>query len=385
MGASRERDLSRDASRDIRAANTFDATAHDGAGSKPTHIVVSRLTIGSWNLVAKSDEQLLLSFYWAERKLVWEVLHLGVVRKMEADFEDVMSTILHAVGTPEEAERFVVELARPPRFYREAPAASEDEARSSPRAANYVYTTDFTNGQASQVSRHVLHFPAGALSPHAGMLKRAGLSLRLEGALAAPAGGGVLGGGGEARRAGTLAMSVRLRQPPTSSPRLDAIILQEQLEREMRECQARYTGICPVRARLYAAALDELTTAIARDESKRGTLLRRVTAESRMTIDAYRTVYEKSLLFGMGKLDEAVSLKGDLQAQVNVLEGAIGTLKADVRRLTELFESLSYREEASAKSHGAERRDVADLKAESRQLSALLEVLRPSRLDKGRH
>ena len=38
---------------------------------------------------------------------------------MEADFEDVMSTILHAVGTPEEAERFVVELARPPRFYRE--------------------------------------------------------------------------------------------------------------------------------------------------------------------------------------------------------------------------------------------------------------------------
>ena len=44
------------------------------------------------------------------------------------------------------------------------------------------------------------------------------------------------------------------------------IFLQEQLEREMRECQARYTGICPVRARMYAAAFDELIVAVARDE-----------------------------------------------------------------------------------------------------------------------
>ena len=41
---------------------------------------------------------------------------------------------------------------------------------------------------------------------------------------------------------------------------------QEQLEREMRECQARYTGICPVRERMYAVAFDELIVAVARDE-----------------------------------------------------------------------------------------------------------------------
>ena len=40
--------------------------------------------------------------------------------------------------------------------------------------------------------------------------------------------------------------------------RLDAIILQEQLDREMGDRQARYTGICPVREQVYAMAFDEL-------------------------------------------------------------------------------------------------------------------------------
>ena len=63
---------------------------HDpSADSGAAHLAVSRLTIGSWNLVSKHDEHILLSFYWAERKLVWEVLHAGVVRKMEVGFEDV--------------------------------------------------------------------------------------------------------------------------------------------------------------------------------------------------------------------------------------------------------------------------------------------------------
>ena len=87
-----------------------------GAGSgdpselpQAAHVPVSRLTIGAWNLVAKSDEHVLLSFYWAERKLVWEVLHLSVVRKMELDFEDVVKMEL-STPHPDEPERLVVEL-----------------------------------------------------------------------------------------------------------------------------------------------------------------------------------------------------------------------------------------------------------------------------------
>jgi hypothetical protein len=63
-------------------------------------------------MTADCRKHILLSFYWAERKLVWEVLHLGVVRKMEADFEDVTGTALHPAASAEESERLVLELAR---------------------------------------------------------------------------------------------------------------------------------------------------------------------------------------------------------------------------------------------------------------------------------
>merc|ERR1711998_418584 len=109
------------------------------------------------------------------------------------------------------------------------------------KQTNYVYTTDFTNGQASQVARHVLHLAAGALSAHQATIVRQGVALRLEGQgnEVDPLGdvksellrrSAVLRGS-----AGIQATSAALRQPPTSSPRLDAIILQEQLDREMRE------------------------------------------------------------------------------------------------------------------------------------------------------
>ena len=369
MGASRGTDAG--------GTKAYDAAALEQTDAKPSHITVSRLTIGTWNLVAKHDEHILLSFYWAERKLVWEVLHLGVVRKMEADFEDVIGTALHPGASAEESERLIVELARPPRFYREAATVTSDE--DGAKTASYVYTTDFTNGQASQVSRHVLHFPFGTMSSYLGMMKRAGLPVLADGSTQPS-----VEAGERARQLGTHAMSTRLRQPPTSSPRLDAIILQEQLEREMRDCQARYTGICPIRERLYAAALDELTVAIGRDEPKRGGLLRRLTAEARLTIDAYRSVYEQSLLFGSSKLSAAVRIRGDLKDRIAGLESEIDDLKSQVRRLNELCESLAHREEQKAKGYEVESPDITHLKEEQVQLQSLLEVLRLSKPDKGK-
>ena len=201
---------------------------HDpSADSGAAHLAVSRLTIGSWNLVSKHDEHILLSFYWAERKLVWEVLHAGVVRKMEVGFEDVVEAALNAPG-PEDPERLVLELARPPRFFKEQMTVA-----GGAKQANYVYTTDFTSGQASQVSRHILYFAAGIASGQAEAMKAHGLPLRSEGA---SRGGdlmgssALLGGSGGGVKPTGHASSAALRQPPTSSPRLDAIILQEPLD-----------------------------------------------------------------------------------------------------------------------------------------------------------
>jgi len=341
------------------------------ADSNATHIPVSKITIGSWNLVAKYDEHVLLSFYWAERKLVWEVLYMGVVRKMESDFDDIADIRRDPTTPTEEQEKLLFDLQRPPRFYREAPGGGDGQK------ANYIYTTDFTNGQASQCSRHVICFPLGALTAHAGAIKKAGLQLHLDGA----GGAGATAAGGPTAANLHLA-AARLRKPPTSSPRLDAIILQEQLEREMRECQARYTGICPVRERMYAAAFDELIVAVGRDEAKRGTLLRRVRDEARMSIDGFRTVFETSLIFGGAKLSQAVAIKGDLEEQIAALEAEIGELQAEAKQLDELCESLEHRCEQKAKAYEVKDKEIVDLTTEKQQLEDLLVVLRASKPDK---
>ena len=109
-----------------RSMATDVASAHDisdPSEASADHIPVKKLTIGSWNLLAKYDEHVLLSFYWAERKLVWEVLHLGVVRKMEVDFEDLAQATLTS-GAEEAPDKLVIELLRPPRFFKENPPSA---------------------------------------------------------------------------------------------------------------------------------------------------------------------------------------------------------------------------------------------------------------------
>jgi len=383
-----------------------------GAGSgdpselpQAAHVPVSRLTIGAWNLVAKSDEHVLLSFYWSERKLVWEVLHLSVVRKMELDFEDVVKMEL-STPHPDEPERLVVELGRPPRFYKEQASLAVGGKTST----NYVYTTDFTNGQASSVSRHILHFAPGALSAHAPAIKEIGLPLSTDRRAASGDGSG--GAASAGRAGGAHAASAALRQPPTSSPRcarrprarraqpsprpllrpahrrpvrarrLDAIILQEQLDREMGDRQARYTGICPVREQVYAMAFDELLTSVGKGLPKRGSLLDRVRAEARLSIDAYRTAFESSIAFGNRKLTAAVELKGDLEEVMAELDEEIAARAAEVAHLTHVCESLEHRAKKKEEGYAEDDREITELMQEKNQLEDLLKVLKASKPEK---
>jgi len=355
-------------------------TVSDPSESPAEHIPVKKLVIGSWNLTAKYDEHVLLSFYWPERKLVWEVLHLGVVRKMEVDFEDVDQCTLSPGG--EAQDRLVLELHRPPRFFKENPPA----AGAAAGEVSYVYTTDFTNGQASAESRHTLFFEPGAVSREtAKKMVQHGIRITLEGERGGRQAGMSLSGGLAASRApgpAALSMSAPMRQPPTSSPRLDAIVLKDQLNREMRERQAKYTGICPVREGIYAAVFDELIASVGRDQPKRGGVLRRVQAEARMTIDAYRTVFESSIDFGTRKLREAVETKGDLEDEIAALDAEIAALRTNVAELQNLCESLEYREEQKAKVYEVKDKEEVDLATEKQQLEELLAVLRLSKPEK---
>jgi len=367
--------------------DAFDVGAHDindPSEAQADHIPVKKLSIGSWNLLAKYDEHVLLSFYWAERKLVWEVLHLGVVRKMEVDFEDLSEMELSQGAEEAGPDKLIVTLHRPPRFFKENPPST---VAGGAQEVNYVYTTDFTNGQASTESRHVLLFEAGAITrEHIKMVHNCGIRLVIEGFAGADAKGGAPSRTGGLLRAagGVHATSAHLRQPPTSSPRLDAILLQDQLKREMRERQARYTGICPVRERIYAAVFDELIAAVARDASKRGSLLRRVHAESRMTIDAYRTVFENSIDFGGRKLTQSLEIKGQLGEAIEHLEAEIAGLKKTVGDLENTCEGLLHREGLKEAEYGEEPKEIVDLKTERQQLTDLIATLKPSKPEKGK-
>ena len=123
---------------------------------------------------------------------------------------------------------------------------------------------------------------------------------------------------------------------------------------------------------------------MARDEGKRGGLLRRLYAEARMTIDAYRTVYEQSIEFGSRKLTQAAMTKGSLADDIEALEAKIAELHVEVGRLGRLCEGLEFREAEKERGYEGENPEVTALKAEQKQLQDLLVVLRPSKPEKGK-
>ncbi|KAF8065543.1 IDA4 [Scenedesmus sp. PABB004] len=118
----------------------------------------------------------------------------------------------------------------------------------------------------------------------------------------------------------------------TPATRLDVISLQERLDQQLQQRQARETGICPVREGLYAQCLDELIRQVTVNCAERGLLLLRVRDEMRMTIAAYQTLYESSIAFGMRKALLTEAGKGELEAQVVQMEGSIKDLERQARR-----------------------------------------------------
>ena len=86
-------------------------------------------------------------------------------------------------------------------------------------------------------------------------------------------------------------------QEPAS--RIDIVTLQEKLDKALAERKARETGICPVRDQLYSQAFDEIIRQVVLDGPERGLLLMRTRDEIRMSIDAYKTLYQSSVTFGI--------------------------------------------------------------------------------------
>ncbi|NXG01680.1 IDLC protein, partial [Sakesphorus luctuosus] len=138
------------------------------------------------------------------------------------------------------------------------------------------------------------------------------------------------------------------------STRRDVVLLQEQLDRQLQQRQARETGLCPVRRELYTQCFDELIRQTTVSCAERGLLLLRVRDELQLTLAAYQTLYESSVAFGVRKALEAEQGKALLEKRIAELEEERSELERQVSEEKAKCEAIEKQEN--------ERREIEEKK-----------------------
>lgn len=151
----------------------------------------------------------------------------------------------------------------------------------------------------------------------------------------------------------------------TPATKADVIALQKDLDNKLQVRRARETGICPVREELYAQCFDELIRQITIICAHRGLLLVRVRDEMRMTIQAYQTLYESALAFGM-----RFALKGEQERVArNNLERQLDmdnyTLEDEVQRLEDSIKLLEEEDEKIKLSEAEQHQREVNVRLEA--------------------
>lgn len=160
----------------------------------------------------------------------------------------------------------------------------------------------------------------------------------------------------------------------TPATRLDVINLQERLDQQLQQRQARETGICPVREELYAQCFDELIRQVTISCAERGLLLLRVRDEMRMTIAAYQTLYESSIAFGMRKALQTEQGKADMESRIQQLESEVKDLERQVSEWKTKCEFVEKREsERRSQEEKKHSEEINYLTKHNKQLKQQLE------------
>ncbi|CAM9118790.1 unnamed protein product [Chrysoparadoxa australica] len=158
--------------------------------------------------------------------------------------------------------------------------------------------------------------------------------------------------------------------------RTDVINLQERLDKKLVERQARESGICLVREDLYGQSFDELIRQITLDGPERGLLCLRVRDEIRMTIDAYKTLYNSSVNFGIMKQLQAEQGMTELEEEILQLEEEKKALEHQVGELRNKVEVIEKREtEQRAVEEKKRKEDIGFLKYQGQHLDSFLKQI----------
>jgi len=131
-----------------------------------------------------------------------------------------------------------------------------------------------------------------------------------------------------------------------------------------------------VREQLYAQCFDELIRQVTVNCAERGLLLLRVRDEIRMTIKAYRTLYESSVAFGMRKALHAEQGKAELIEKVKKLEKENKIQERKLQESKAQMEAVEKRENERRKADEKKyKEDIDFLKRQAQQYRTELEKI----------
>lgn len=160
---------------------------------------------------------------------------------------------------------------------------------------------------------------------------------------------------------------------PVPSTRFDVIKLQEEMDAKLMKRQARENGICPVREDIYRQCFDELIREVAINCPERGLLLLRVRDEIHLTTDAYKTLYDSSLTFGIRKQLQAEEGMGELTTRTEQLAHDKNEHEGRVQELTNKLELIEKRAtERKALQDKKQKEEIDFLKYQGQHLDAFL-------------
>ena len=127
------------------------------------------------------------------------------------------------------------------------------------------------------------------------------------------------------------------------------------LEKKLIDRQARRTGICDVRMDNYDEVFDELIRQVTINCPERGSsmltsgiLLMKVRDEMKITVSAYKSLYESSVVFGMRKqvqaeegVDEMENKIKDLDRKKTILENQLFELRNEYDSIEKGYEEIN--------------------------------------------
>ncbi|KAM9799827.1 axonemal dynein light intermediate polypeptide 1-like [Syngnathus typhle] len=160
------------------------------------------------------------------------------------------------------------------------------------------------------------------------------------------------------------------------STRVDVVNLEEELDKKLLQTRAMETGICPLRRQLYTECFDELIRQVVLICAERGLLLLRVRDEIKMTIAAYQTFYESSMVFGVRKAlhdeQDKVALKDRISDLENLKEELIEKLDYQKKKCVEVKKMAAEKQEVQEKKCTEE---IQSLRKNNQQMKVQLEGL----------